>query len=248
MYEVPDSAFSRWGKKYEVVVPMAIDMVCPQCRNRLTFTPANWDQHEVQGKPKAVRCPRCSELVYFLRLGGSVKGDVRVFVDAERPDRAPLAGLHAVPDSVLSPIVKREYEEALSVFSIGAANATAITCRRVLEGVAKSLLPEDGRKKNLYANIQALAEQHETLSKPLVELSDVLRRGGNRGAHFSEDEITTIEGAAQLIELLEYLLTYLYILPAQVRQFSTEVLESAKTEAESKVEDAVKKSPGELTD
>jgi hypothetical protein len=76
---------------------------------------------------------------------------------------------------------------------------------------------------NLSRRIQALAQQ-PNLNQPLIDLSDTLRESGNLGAHFSDDVETSIEDAVRMVELLEFLLTYVFVLPDRIRRFRSEVL------------------------
>ena len=54
------------------------------------------------------------------------------------------------------------------------------------------------------------------LAAPLKSLSHAIRDGGNLGAHFDEEREPTEELARQMVELLDYLIAYLYVLPGQI--------------------------------
>ncbi len=209
-----------------MAVPVAIDMVCPSCRKPVTFTPTQWDHQSVFGFPYAVRCPRCSANVTLIRLGSAQQDQVRLFIDDQEPGRGPVAGLNDVPADVLPQKLRAAYLSALSVLAIGEAEATAVTCRRVLEGVTGRLLSDPAAKgKTLAQRIRALADEQETLAAPLIDLSDSLRRSGNLGAHFDEDgPETSVKDAEQMVDLLDLLFTYLYVLPQQIHEFKISVL------------------------
>jgi hypothetical protein len=125
----------------------------------------------------------------------------------------------------MPPKLKKAYQSALNVLTIGEAEATASQCRRVLEGVTRRVLPPEVTTTNLARRIQALAQQDETLARPLIDLADSLREGGNLGAHFNDEVDTSIDDAVRMVELLDYLLTYLFVLPERIHQFRSEVLE-----------------------
>lgn len=227
MYRIPASAVVKWMKgPSDVHVPRALDLVCPQCRKAVTFTTSTvWDTQSIKGMPVNLRCPRCGGTVTLIRLGGPSNVAARLYIDAEDPARQPVADLDLVPDDVISPALKKAYQSALNVLAIGEAEATAASCRRVLEGILRKVLPEDVTTTNLARRIQALTSQHEALARPLIELSDSLREGGNSlGAHFSDETETTIEDAARMVDLLDYLMTYLFVLPQQIHRFRSEVL------------------------
>lgn len=235
MFAVSLASVAQWGTVNNTVVPTAIDLVCPKCRRRVTFSIPNWDAQTCLGKPNPARCPACTEIVPVLRLGGKSQEQTRLYVDAENPTREPLEGIDRISDDVMPPSLKRAYRSALNVLASGEAEATAAACRRVLEGVMKRVLPDNVTTTNLARRIQALTAQHEQLTQPLVDLSDSLRESGNLGAHFSDEVETTIEDAGRMIELLDYLLTYLFVLPDQIHRFRTEVLAPDGLHANAKV-------------
>jgi hypothetical protein len=95
--------------------------------------------------------------------------------------------------------------------------ATAVMARRTLEGIFKYLLPEGNRKGTLAALIKQAMEQHN-LAAPLATLAHAIRDGGNLGAHFDEENEPTELMAQQMVELLKYLISYLYVLPSQIKE------------------------------
>lgn len=225
MYRIPNSAVVQWlNGPSNSHVPSVIDLVCPHCRKAVTFQCGQWDEHTVQGKPLAMRCPRCAEASTLLRLGGANQREVRLYIDDENPAREAVAGLDLVSDDAITPALKKAYQSALNVLAIGEAEATAVTCRRVLEGITRRILPEAVTTNNLARRIQALTDEHEKLARPLVELSDTLRESGNLGAHFNDESETTIDDARRMVDLLDYLITYLFVLPEQIHRFRAEVL------------------------
>lgn len=242
MYRIPASAVAKWMKgPSDYHVPRALDLVCPACQKAVTFVTADlWDSQNVRGMPLNVRCPRCGDTVTVLRLGGIDNSGARLYIDAEDPARQPVADLDLVPDSVISPALKKAYQSALNVLAIGEAEATAVTCRRVLEGITRKVLPDEVTTTNLSRRIQELTKQHDKLAQPLVELSDTLREGGNLGAHFSDETETSIDDARRMVDLLDYLITYLFVLPQQIHRFRSEVL---KDEAPSTGDSAATESP-----
>ncbi|MBI4752157.1 MAG: hypothetical protein HY774_27025 [Acidobacteria bacterium] len=54
---------------------------------------------------------------------------------------------------------------------------------------------------------------HVDLAKPLKTLTDLLRQGGNLGAHFDENQEVDEQTALATLELIEYLLEYIFTLP-----------------------------------
>jgi hypothetical protein len=76
-------------------------------------------------------------------------------------------------------------------------------------------VPEEKRKANL-ARLIDLAKEEVDPAAPLRALSHAIRDGGNLGAHFDTDKEPDEAIARQIIELLEYLISYLYVLPSRI--------------------------------
>lgn len=89
-----------------------------------------------------------------------------------------------------------------------------------LEGIVKSLVPN--AKPPLANQIRELSKWSE-LGKPIITLSDALREGGNIGSHFDEDKEADQATAEAMIELLEYLLEYVYALPAMIDELDKKI-------------------------
>lgn len=226
MFEVSEERIATMGSVGQYKVPTAVDLKCPQCRRDVTFTLGSWNNSQCQGLPVAARCPRCGEPTRFIRLEGTSKQDLRLYVDADPPERTPLAGLPLVPKDRFSPRLRKAYESALRALANSDAEATAVHCRRVLEGVTASMLsPGDDPPRQLARRLEVLAKNHaDLLSQPILELSRSLKDGGNLGAHFDDEEDTTPEDAEHMVELLDNLLTYLFVLPERIKRFRLDVL------------------------
>jgi hypothetical protein len=215
MQLLPLSAVRNWvrapGK-----IPAAISTVCPHCAERGVFSMTH--PHD-DGMRKAVvataACPGCSAPVHFWTMRGS------------SPDSEPAAiYMYPVPKSYYPhPAFAPDIPEALQrsfVSAIDALNsrnyaATAVCARRTLEGIFKYLVPETKRRSTLAALIDHV-KGNVDLAAPLTTLSHAIRDGGNLGAHFDSDNEPTAELARQMIELLDYLIAYLYVLPGQIKR------------------------------
>ena len=56
-----------------------------------------------------------------------------------------------------------------------------------------------------------------------MTLSDAIREGGNLGAHFDFEREPNEETATQMIELLDYLIEYLFILPKRIENLKNAI-------------------------
>lgn len=111
--------------------------------------------------------------------------------------------------------LKRSFVSTVEAFNSRNFVATSVCCRRTLEGIIKYLLPEPEREGNLIKLIDKAASSLD-LAAPLRSLSHAIRDGGNLGAHFDEEKEPTEEMARHMVELLDYLIAYLYVLPGQI--------------------------------
>jgi len=122
--------------------------------------------------------------------------------------------LDSDPQSNFNEGLKNAYESAIKVYNVGEWNATAVMVRRLLEGITQDLLP-DVKNKPLAKRLQDLPD-YVDLKKPILTLADALRKGGNLGAHFNLEHTPDHKIATQMMDLLDYLIEYLYILPKRI--------------------------------
>jgi hypothetical protein len=240
MYAIPRTAVVQWGSTNGRHVPTVIDLLCPACKRPVTFHLPNWSNEEAAGSPKGARCPACGRVSDLLRLGGGVNNEVRIYLDATDPSvREPVAGLDLVSEDSISLPLKKAYQSALNVFAIGEAEATAASCRRVVEGIMERIgsEPHGGRRRVLAQRIRDLADNPQVLARPIIELSEALRERGNLAAHFNADIETSIDDAGRMLDLLDYLITYLFVVPEQIHRFK------AREDASSETDDVATSAP-----
>lgn len=128
--------------------------------------------------------------------------------------RVPISDV--IESSELSTPLKRAYKSAVNVVNAAEWSASAVLCRRLLEGVTKAVLPEDEQKLPLAKQLLELPK-HRDLAKPILELADAVRKGGNLGAHFDLEKEPDREVGTLMLELCEDLLQYLFVLPTRIQ-------------------------------
>jgi hypothetical protein len=111
--------------------------------------------------------------------------------------------------------LQRAFASTVDAYNTKNYVATAVCCRRTLEGIFKYRVDEGKRKLSLMKLIKEVQDSQD-LAEPLNTLSHAIRAGGNLGAHFDEDAEPSRDMARHMVELLEYLLSYLYILPDRI--------------------------------
>lgn len=119
------------------------------------------------------------------------------------------------PIDGLSPALQRALTSTIDSFNSKNYTATAVGCRRALEGIFQYLLPLEQRRDTLHKMIESVTKTVD-LAAPIKGLSHAIRGGGNLGAHFNEDVEPDGAMATKMVDLLDYLVSYLYVLPSRI--------------------------------
>lgn len=110
--------------------------------------------------------------------------------------------------------LKSAYREAISCFKAKAYTATAIMCRKTLEGIC---VEHGVRGNNLVSNLKELKDKG-IIENRLFEWADALRISGNEAAH---DVTVTIspEDARDILEFTNALLEYIFTFRDKFEEF-----------------------------
>ncbi len=197
------------------MVDSQVLMVCGHCGNkencqvRRKYTKhieTEYGDHYVTAW-RILECPSCNGLI----LQQSYK-------DSEMPvDEEEITILYPVPKTRkhltnLPKVIKKEYEETLKVKDSSIV-AAAVLARRTLEAI---FTQENAAGRTLEDKVNNLI--HTDRIPPLVaDLAHLGRKIGNLGAHFNKEEVTE-EDISVMLDFLETILEYLYVLPAKVAE------------------------------
>ncbi len=215
----------QWGAFEDRWIPGSVAIHCPYCGRLATFTLGDYSLDRLRNTVSASgTCPACRKTVRLWALDPGVRPDPRnrafqelCICPTPSNNLKPMSGVDKIP-----PEIGREYASAINVFNAGEWNAAAICCRRVLEAVVQNLLPKDSRKGSLSEQLGSL-QSNVDLTKPLTSLADALRKGGNLGAHFNLEREPDQATARQMLDFVEYLMRYLYVLPGDVESFHNDI-------------------------
>jgi hypothetical protein len=224
MHEISDALVANWSITSHMKLPAAVDLVCPECGRKITFS-LNWGGVNQTLMFTSSRCPACNAPPVFIlvdfqevEVGGDRKG--QLYIHPSPRVRYPVQGITQIEE--FSHDLQRAYSSAINVFNVREWTAAAVLCRRLLEGVAKTLLPEDKRDINLYRQLQSLPDYRD-LKAPILTLADAIRKGGNLGAHFDLEKEPNEETVTLMLDLLDYLLEYLFILPERIEHLHSTI-------------------------
>lgn len=191
--------------------------ICPHCdqaSNAVVRGQAVWNGWGQGGEPEGppvewtlVQCQRCAQPTLQVREDyGSG------FADDEHPAIAFPAPHHlagGVPQGI-----RLEWEEARTCFDAKAYSACVVMVRRTLEGTCA----EQGVKaRTLEKSLEKMADEG-LIDQTLSEWADVLRRVGNKGAHYTGKAIAR-EDAEDALSFAEALLEHIYVLRRRFERF-----------------------------
>ena len=210
-------------------VPTALSSACPFCGERVIFTLTN-AVDDLQRCAVAANgsCPSCGKVVFFWALRtqqvtttpSENPREVYMYPAAERLYSLP-AFLGDLPEPLC-----RAFLTTVDALNSRNYAATAVCARRTLEGIFKYQLAMDQQNAPLAKLIERTTETVD-LAKPLRALSHAIRDGGNLGAHFDIEKEPDEHIALQMVELLDYLISYLYVLPQEIGKLELSLGKSA---------------------
>jgi hypothetical protein len=226
MHQIPTDSVASWATQSSggrsFAYPMAAPDTCPHCGRTVLFSfeqlvTANNFEHEM---PIKVLCPGCRSMVRFFIIdpgpesGDSWSGELWMHPTLPRPRRRAVEGL--IPDQILT-----AYNEALESYGHGMWRPAAQGARVVLEGMVKAQLADiasdQSAKQPLAAQLATLAARID-LARPINDVAEVLKDGGNVASHFDEALSVTPEMAAEMLELLGTFIDYTLLTPKAVRR------------------------------
>jgi len=237
MKEIHSRSVKFSGYKALVADVVLVNITCGSCRRSVTV-PLKSLHADIKWGRYQGECPNCvTTYQVFVKYEG-VRASVhemnynphRVFID---PDPETLREPIVTEDQIGDGKLHRAYLNALDTFNKGAIGVVPVAVGRALEGIVKTQLRGKNvelRGRMLGQLLTQLAEEVD-LSVPLHELAGALRDGRNIGAHFDDELDPSAEMAEKMVDLLEVIVEYLYVLPAQVAELKAYV--SAPPEEES---------------
>jgi hypothetical protein len=165
------------------------------------------EEEDITGRYSFLKCPRCSEPFIVLQFDEGTGREnwsepSRLYPPTEMGDLA-------IPYSL-----RITYDEARACFRAKAYTATAIMCRKTLEGIAGE------SKINARNLVTALKEMKEKgiIENRLYEWADALRISGNEAAHGVNSQ-TSREDARDILEFTNALLEYVFTFQEKFEQF-----------------------------
>lgn len=225
MHQIDLSAMRGQSTINDYWCPGAVSTFCPFCTEQVTITLSGLQldklRHTIAGFGN---CPNCEKLVYFWAINsadaqeqGSKRLEALLMYPPPYRPRQPITGLELLPERL-----QRAYLDTLNAYNSRIWSAATTCCRRTLEGIVNNLMP--GKRGQLAQQLKQLPEA-VNLTQPLIMLSDAVRQGGNLGAHFALEGDPDEHTARAALDLIEYLIEYIYTLPGMVAELHQRIAE-----------------------
>ncbi len=153
-----------------------------------------------------MQCDSCFEPTLQVRedFGGGFDDDNPVIVFPVPPRLSP-----SVPAGL-----RREWDEAQTCSRAKAYAACVVMVRRTLEGTCAD---QGVKARSLAQGLKQLAK-NGLMDETLARWADALRIVGNKGAHFTGEQVTR-EDAEDALAFAEALLDHIYVLRQRFDQF-----------------------------
>lgn len=221
---IPKQYFVNTATSQDYRIPISVDSTCPHCRRKVNFS-INWSPTKTYIVEHALsHCPACQKRVTFLYLTEKHENTSRhtgqLFIHPSNDTRQPLEGIEDVPN--VDEGLKKAYFSTINVLNAHEWTATSVLCRRVLEGITKTVVPDEDKNKSLASQLKYLSS-HIDLAKPILTLADAIRKGGNLGAHFDLEKEPNEEISQLMVEMLDYLIEYIFILPNRIQSLPDKI-------------------------
>jgi hypothetical protein len=215
MRGIPLHSVIAWNNAPHPALPLRINSTCGVCNRDLSIDVSHGTYHDENTWLAVTRCPNTQCTAVLRYVGFNIEGErfTRLYVDPSYEDaRLPMAGIELAPERI-----QKSYNDMLATLNGGIPSAVATMARKTLEGIVRMSYPNPDslRDRSLFKLIRDLPQSMD-LGRPINELALAMRENGKLGAYFDLECDTDVETARKMVELLEYLIEYLYVIPKRV--------------------------------
>ncbi len=198
---------------------------CPKCSKTGNFTlKANYYQVKKTGLFAEGLCSECKKpSVFVIMLNdrpdqGVQEAEIYIYDPMASKGRLDeIQGNKQIPKDLV-----RSYVSAINVSQAKDNSATAVMSKRVIESVLKNYLGEKTKEQSLSQQFEQLP-QHVDLSKPIQSLSHLVHPESPFYEMLELEREIDDETAMLLMELLEGLIEYLFVLPEKIESVHSEI-------------------------
>jgi hypothetical protein len=208
------NSYIRYGN---LKIPKSIQSECPQCRNITEFMINANFQSSKNGLLTESSCPTCKKSTVFIIMTKDGQEEQNEHADTYIYDIQ--ASIHLINHLESLPNIPKDliraYRSAINVFESRENSATAVMSKRVIESILKHFLKEKSKGQPLSQQLEILPNQVD-LAKPIQSLSHLLATDGSLHRMLELETEMDYETTALLMDLLESLIEYLFVLPGKI--------------------------------
>ncbi len=229
MKQLDISCIKRWVAKgsSKLSQPASIGISCPECSLRGVFTTKRRYYDEYRDTLScSADCPACGVQVHFWvkdLIGQSDKDSEHQPTLYMSPAMDSHLDLSKLPDSVPANVVQF-CSSTQDVYQTGNLTATSVLAQSTLDALFTEFLPVGNSRTNLAKLITESISSIE-LDRPLINLATSLRNDGNLKELLDSGQHTSPETADALMQLLEHLITYIYVMPEEFKKLDKQFAE-----------------------
>lgn len=204
-------SYNQYG---HLKIPKEVTCKCPECSRTAHFV-LKTDCHANRiGLFSKGNCSECNTMTSFVIMLCNyieqTNEEVKVYIYDRKMPFAQIESDTKIPDDLI-----RVYRSAVNVHQLKDPSATAVLAKRVLESVMKSFLGDKVKGQPLSSQMENLPK-HLDLTKPIVSLSNLIQPDSQFHQILELERDIDEDMARLMIELLEGLIEYLYILPSKI--------------------------------
>lgn len=155
---IPKQCIAHTVKRADLKLPGSVDTNCPYCCRKVNFTLGWVSNLTYTMEHTRAHCPGCQKQPLFVAVVEKLEETkpyvVHLFIYPSGDIRTALDGIEHSDNIELG--LKKAYLSTLNVLNAHEWTATSVLCRRVLEGITKSIVPDEDKNKPLASQLKSL--------------------------------------------------------------------------------------------
>jgi len=226
------NCIKRWVAKgsSKLSQPASIGISCPECSMRGVFSTKRRYYDEYRDTLScSADCPACNTQVHFWihdLIGHDDVGEDDQPTLYMSPASNSQLDFTALPDTVPTNVL-HYCSSTQDVYQTGNLTATCVLAQSTLDALFTEFLPVGNSSSNL-AKLITDSMPSIDLQQPLEQLATSLRKSGHLKELLDNRQHASPDTAEALMQLLEGLLTYLYVIPEEFARLDQKFVELNK--------------------